>query len=44
MGKGKPMHVTTIAQGPGCTWWMMQKDQEVQYVPQGDLTLGEKSQ
>ena len=44
LGKGKPMHGITFAQGPGCTWWVMQKDGEVRCVPQGDLILGENSQ
>ena len=38
------MHGITFAPGPGCTWWVMQKDEEVQCVPQGDLFLGENSQ
>ena len=44
LGKGKPMRRITFAQGPGCTWWLMQKDGEVRCVPQGDLILGENSQ
>ena len=44
LGKGKPMRGITFAQGPGCIWWVMQKDREVQCVPQGDLILGENSQ
>ena len=43
-GKGKPVHRIVFAQGPGCTWWVMQKDGEVQCVPHGDLILGENSQ
>lgn len=27
-GKGKPMCGLAFAQGPGCTWWMMQRDGE----------------
>ena len=42
--KGKPLCGTVFAQGPGCTWWVMQKDGDVQCVPQGNLTLGECSQ
>ncbi len=44
LGKGKPMHGIAFAQGPGCTWWVMQEDGKVRCVPQGDLILGEKSQ
>ncbi|XP_074710644.1 uncharacterized protein LOC141937115 isoform X2 [Strix uralensis] len=40
-GKGKPIHGIVFAQGPGCTWWVMQEDGEVRCVPQGDLSLGE---
>ena len=43
-GKGKPIRGIAFAQGPGCTWWVMRKDGEVQCVPQGDLILGENSQ
>ena len=43
-GKGKPIHRITFTQGPGCTWWVTQKDGEVRSVPQGDLILGENSQ
>ena len=43
-GKGKPLHGTVFAQAPGSTWWVMQKDGDVQYVPQGNLMLGECSQ
>ena len=42
--KGKPICGIVFAQGPGCIWWVMQKDGEVQCVPQGDLILGENSQ
>ncbi|KAK4806165.1 hypothetical protein QYF61_001088 [Mycteria americana] len=38
-GKGKPIHGIAFAQGPGCTWWVMQEDGEVRCVPQGDLIL-----
>ena len=31
-GKGKPVCGIAFAQGPGCTWWVMQKDGEVQCV------------
>ena len=44
VGKGKPMCRITFAQGPGCTWWVMQRDGEVRCVPRGDLILGENSQ
>ena len=40
-GKGKPLRGTVFAQGPGSTWWVMQKDGDVQCVPQGNLMLGE---
>jgi len=36
-GKGKPIHRTAFAEGPGCTWRVMQKNEEVWYVPPGDL-------
>ena len=39
-GKGKPLCGTVFAQGPGSTWWMMQKNGDVQCVPQGNLMLG----
>ena len=42
-GKGKPIRGIAFAQGPGCTWWVMQKNGEVRCVPQGDLILGENS-
>ena len=42
-GKGKPVRGITFAQGPGCTWRVMQKDGEVRCVPRGDWILGEKS-
>lgn len=41
--KGKPTCETAFAQGPGCTWWVMQEDGEVLCLPQGDLILGENS-
>ena len=44
LGKGNPMHGITFAPGPGCTWWVMQKDGEVRCVPQVYLILGENSQ
>ena len=40
-GKGKPLHGTVFAQGPGSTWWVMQKNGDVQCVPQGNLMLEE---
>ncbi|KAM6374676.1 uncharacterized protein FN964_001135 [Alca torda] len=43
-GKGKPIRGTFFAQGPGCTWWVMMENGEVQCVPQGNLTLGENTQ
>ena len=43
-GKGRPVHGIAFAQGPGCIWWVMRKDGEVQCVPHGDLILGEHSQ
>jgi len=42
-GKGKPVRGIAFAQGPGCIWWIMRKDGEVQCVPHGDLILGENS-
>jgi len=42
-GKGKPVRRISFAQGPGCTWWVRQKDGEVLCVPHGDLILGEQS-
>ena len=44
LGNGKLLCEIASAQGPGCTWWVMQKDGEVGCVPQGDLVLGEDSQ
>ena len=43
-GKGKPFCGTVFAEGSGCTWWVMQKDGDVQCVPQGNLMAGERSQ
>ena len=43
-GKGKPLHGTVFAQGPGSTWWVMQKNGDVQCGPQGNLLLGKCSQ
>ena len=40
-GKGKPLRGTVFAQGPGCTWWVMQKNGDVQCVLQGNLMMGE---
>jgi len=42
-GKLKPVCRIAFGQGPGCTWWVMQKDGEVRCVPHGDLSLGENS-
>ncbi|TRZ11241.1 hypothetical protein HGM15179_015857 [Zosterops borbonicus] len=36
----KPIRGIVFAQGPGCTWWVMQKDGTTQCVPQGDLIVG----
>lgn len=38
-GKGKPICVIAFAQGPGCMWWVMQKEGDVHCVPQSDLML-----
>ena len=43
-GKGKPLRGTVFAQGPGCTWWVMQKNGDVHCVPQGNLMMGERNQ
>ena len=43
-GKGKPLCGTVFAQRPGSTLLVMQKDGDVQCVPQGNLMLGECSQ
>jgi len=40
-GKGKPTRGIVFAQGPGYTWWVMQKNGDIKCVPQGDLTLRE---
>ncbi|RMC20649.1 hypothetical protein DUI87_01501 [Hirundo rustica rustica] len=40
-GKGRPIRGIVFAQGPGSTWWVMQKDGESHCVPQGDLILNE---
>lgn len=42
--KDKLIHRTAFAQGPECTWWVMQKDGNVYCVPQGNLMLGKNSQ
>ncbi|RMB88620.1 hypothetical protein DUI87_35008 [Hirundo rustica rustica] len=36
----KPICGVVFAQGPGCTWWIMQKDGTTRCVPQGDLIVG----
>ncbi|RMC20757.1 hypothetical protein DUI87_01609 [Hirundo rustica rustica] len=36
----KPIRGVVFAQGPGCTWWIMQKDGTTRCVPQGDLIVG----
>lgn len=43
-GKDKPLSGISFAQGPECTWWVLQKDGAVQCVPQGNLMLGDCSQ
>ena len=43
LGKVKPLRGIAFPQGPGCTWWVVQKDGEVRCVPHGDLILGENS-
>ena len=43
-GKGNPICGIAFAQGPGCTWWVMREDGEVQCVSEGDLFLSENSQ
>lgn len=40
-GKAKPIHGIVFAQGPGYTWWAMQKDGEAHCVPQGGLIWSE---
>nr|XP_031363461.1 uncharacterized protein K02A2.6-like [Lonchura striata domestica] len=40
-GKDKPICGIVFAQGPGYTWWVMQKDEETRCVPQGKLVLSE---
>ncbi|RMC21417.1 hypothetical protein DUI87_02283 [Hirundo rustica rustica] len=39
----KPIRGVVFAQGPGCTWWIMQKDGTTLCVPQGDLIVGWES-
>ncbi|RMC19429.1 hypothetical protein DUI87_04040 [Hirundo rustica rustica] len=36
----KPIRGVVFAQGPGCTWWIMQEDGTTRCVPQGDLIVG----
>ena len=43
-GKGQPSCGIAFAQGPGCIWWVMWQDGEVQCVPQRNVILGENSQ
>ena len=43
-GMSKPLRGTVFAQGPGSTWWVMQKNGDVQCGPQGNLLLGKCSQ
>jgi len=40
-GKGKPLGGTVFAQEAEFTWWVMQKNADVQCVPQGNLMSGE---
>lgn len=40
LGKGKPIHEITFAQGPGYTWWVMWKDGEIDFVPQWNFMWG----
>ena len=42
--KGSPIHGIAFAQGPGCMWWVMRKDEDIRFVPQGDLMLDENRQ
>ncbi|RMC20449.1 hypothetical protein DUI87_01299 [Hirundo rustica rustica] len=35
-----PIRGIVFAQGPGCTWWVMQEDGTTRCVPQGDLIVG----
>ena len=42
-GKGKPLRGCDFAQGPGCTWWVMQKNGDVHCVPQGNLMMAERN-
>jgi len=37
--KCKPVCGIAFAQGPECTWWVMQNDGEVQRVPHGVQTF-----
>ncbi|RMB88361.1 hypothetical protein DUI87_35255 [Hirundo rustica rustica] len=37
--KDNPAPGVVFAQGPGCTWWVMQKDGETRCIPQGDLVF-----
>ena len=39
-GKGKPLRGTVFAQGPGCTWWVMQENGDVQCVPTREFDAG----
>ena len=41
-GEGKPMCGTAFTQRPG--WWVMRKDEDIRFVPQGDLMLDENRQ
>ncbi|RMB93525.1 hypothetical protein DUI87_30223 [Hirundo rustica rustica] len=37
--KDNPAPGVVFAQGPGCTWWVMQKDGKTRCIPQGDLVF-----
>ncbi|RMC19445.1 hypothetical protein DUI87_04056 [Hirundo rustica rustica] len=37
--KDNPAPGVVFAQGPGCTWWVTQKDGETRCIPQGDLVF-----
>lgn len=43
LGKAKPIPGIAFHQWLRCIWWKMQKDGEIQCVPQGDLILRENN-
>ena len=43
LGNGKLLCEIASAQGPGCTWWVMQNEGDVHCVPQSDLMLRENN-